>query len=266
MVNIDRTARREGSISSIGLNCTANGVSLAGVALLRKTTAGLTPRPMDELRKLMEELYDRKIDLIRVRSGLEVIAQALNRGDLGRAMVAAVQLKLPAMDWKQAVTITNIETSLSKYDPDQPRDDYGRWTSEIGSNSSSSLPYDREKLLLVANRGLPSDDPASVVCNVATRQCQLSALDDKMRSYFDSRWKAQNACELTVLSSRENPYQPFYVSYPDHTVVFIMGGSASITYISGTKLRRPFRFSDIPQKSATNSYPNRNKIGASHGR
>ena len=65
---------------------------------LSQTIAGLAPRPMAELAVLMKSAYGHDIGPNWPYPGLEVIAQALNQGDIGRAMVAAVQLRLPDLD------------------------------------------------------------------------------------------------------------------------------------------------------------------------
>ncbi len=245
----DQTFRLTNDVGSLGLRCAATGVSLAGVPLLRKTLVGLEPRPTEEIGALLEEAYGQPVDPANVSPGLDVIAQALNRGDLGRAMIAAVHLRLPELSWDGAARIAKAHGGLTKYDPDEPRDERGRWTTDgaSGPNMASSpgaFRHDSRPDVMtpipVANRRLPDDDPASIVCNVATRQCQLSALDDKTRPYFDSCWKAENACELVVSASRSSPEQPFYVIYPDRTVVSILDGTAIITHIAGTRLQRPF--------------------------
>jgi hypothetical protein len=61
--------------------------------------------------------------------GLDVIAQALNQDDLGRAMVAALHLRLPQLSWEGASRIARADQTLTKYDPNEPRDAHGRWTT-----------------------------------------------------------------------------------------------------------------------------------------
>ena len=62
--------------------------------------------------------------------GLDVVVRALNGGDTVRAMIAAAQLKLPALDWDGAVRIARAEEALQKYSSNQPRDWHGRWTTD----------------------------------------------------------------------------------------------------------------------------------------
>jgi hypothetical protein len=129
LAQTERRPQFENKAGGLGLSCTAEGVSLAGVPLLRKTTSGLTPRPMAELAALMKSAYGHDIDPTRPYPGLDVIAQALNQGDIGRAMVAAVHLRLPDLNAKGAAQIARADEALNKYDPDEPRDERGRWTT-----------------------------------------------------------------------------------------------------------------------------------------
>jgi len=132
---IDRRDQFGGQTGGHGLSCTLEGVSLAGVPLLRSTVAGLAPRPMAELAVLMKSAYGPDIGPAQPYRGLEVIARALNQGDIGRAMVAAIQLRLPDLDEQGAAYIVRADEALKKYDANEPRDERGRWTSGGGAAS-----------------------------------------------------------------------------------------------------------------------------------
>ncbi len=103
---------------SLGLSCNKEGVVLAGVPLLSRAEAGFAPRPESEIRRLLGEVYGDGFPVEPVISGLGVAAKALNSGDLPRAMIAAVQLKLPSLDWHRAVRMAQADDALSKYSPD----------------------------------------------------------------------------------------------------------------------------------------------------
>ena len=85
MASIDRRFRLSDTLESLGLSCAADGAWLAGVPLLRMSVAGLAPRPADEIGTLAKAAYGRDFDASRLPDGLDVVADALNRGDLGRA-------------------------------------------------------------------------------------------------------------------------------------------------------------------------------------
>lgn len=61
--------------------------------------------------------------------GLDAVAGALNQGEMTRALIAAVLLKLPELDWNGAVRIAQANCALAKFDPSESRDWRGRWTT-----------------------------------------------------------------------------------------------------------------------------------------
>ena len=131
-----RLSRAPGS----GLNCEESGVSLAGVPLLHKTDAGFAPRPRHEIEVLIKAAYGRTADGIRLGSGLRVAAEALNRGDIGRAMIAALHLRLPELSDDGAASIAHADDILAKYNPNEPRDERGRWTTGGAAPPRSNAP------------------------------------------------------------------------------------------------------------------------------
>ena len=56
-------------------------------------------------------------------------AQALNAGDVAFAMIATVHLRLPELDAASAARLAQSNQDLAKYDPSEPRDWRGRWTT-----------------------------------------------------------------------------------------------------------------------------------------
>jgi hypothetical protein len=120
-------------------DCSLEGLSLAGVPLLRTTPIGLAPRSRRELAELMSRAYAHDVDLSSLSSGLDVIAKALNGGDIGRAMIAALHLRLPALSWTNAARIARAETALAKDYQTELRDWLGRWTTGGGASRVSSV-------------------------------------------------------------------------------------------------------------------------------
>jgi hypothetical protein len=124
-----------------GLRCDLDGLSLAGVALLRKTAEGFASRRDDEVGALLLAAYGEVFDTQRLTRALSATAAALNRGDLALATIAAVHLRLPTLGKAEASRIAAVEDFLRKYNPDQPRDWHGRWTTEgDGPDGSSAAP------------------------------------------------------------------------------------------------------------------------------
>ena len=115
--------------NGLGLSCTVEGLWLAGAPLLRRSASGFAPRPKAEIDALLKGAYSPEFEPSHLFAGLEVVASALNRGDLGRAMVGALHLQLAEPTWDGAIRLTQVEKALAKYDPNEPRDWHGRWTT-----------------------------------------------------------------------------------------------------------------------------------------
>jgi hypothetical protein len=99
---------------------------------------GFSRRPADEIEVLFKAAYGRAIDLSRVCRGLDVVAEALNRGDLGRAMVATLRLRLREPEGTGARLLAAVDAALAKDNPNvdtEPRDQLGRWT--VGAAATS---------------------------------------------------------------------------------------------------------------------------------
>jgi hypothetical protein len=137
---LDQRFRLANEPGSLGLSCRETGLALAGVPLLRMTAGGFTPRSADEIDVLMKGAYGRDVDVVALSPRLGVVAQALNRGDHGRAMVAALHLRLPELSWDSAVRIARADNALAKYNPNKPRDWHGRWTDGAESGGPATRP------------------------------------------------------------------------------------------------------------------------------
>jgi hypothetical protein len=112
-----------------------------------------------EIELLMKAAYANFDEEVRISRGLGVVADALNQGDLTKASMAAVFLRLADLDVDDAVRMATANDLLAKYDPRQPRDWHGRWT-ESGANgeansgaSNSEAPEHSDLLTDVAYNG-----------------------------------------------------------------------------------------------------------------
>src|SRR3569623_180948 len=136
--HINRHYRLTNEPGGLGLSCTPAGVSFAGVPLLRRSDTGFARRPRAEIKSLINAVCREDIDAVALSRSLEVIAHALNRGDLVYAMTAAVLTRLPELDWDASVRLAKAEAQFAKYTPDQPRDWHGRWTTGNEGNRPAS--------------------------------------------------------------------------------------------------------------------------------
>ena len=166
---------------ALGLSCSASGLALAGVALLDKGENGFTPRSAGDVEALLKRAYPEHDGPIDLSSGLAVVASALNTGDLTKAMIAAVFLKLPELDWDGAVRIARAEEALAKYDPAQPRDWHGRWTTRDGAHVAANLLARSHRPKGVDTRQLAADLAELQRSVPADRfQAALKALDGRL--------------------------------------------------------------------------------------
>jgi hypothetical protein len=147
-----------------GLKCTLEGLSLGGADLLRKTSGGFVPRPLHEIDALLKAAYGDWTSSPSLAAGLQLVARALNDGDLGRAMVAAVHLRLSGVGEGGAERIAKVDVALAKFDPNEPRDERGRWTTGGNPGRGESQPEDRSSpsatgrppLIPVSNKVYPN--------------------------------------------------------------------------------------------------------------
>jgi hypothetical protein len=97
---------------------------------------------------LLRCAYGDDADAAGLEAGLAVAARALNEGDLGRAMIATLRLRLADLNWNAAVRLAQVDDALAKYDPDEPRDARGRWTRGDGSAEGDVSRPMRSRLLV----------------------------------------------------------------------------------------------------------------------
>lgn len=160
-----RLFRLDEDPSGLALSCDETGLALAGVALLRRTANGFEPRSPSELDVLLRHANaGRDTPLALPSSGLRTVAEALNRGDLAKAQMAAVFMRVPELDADSAVRLILADDTLAKtasYDPDQPRDGHGRWTA----GGDAPTPYEQAAATLAQRGGAPPkpDEPAPKV-------------------------------------------------------------------------------------------------------
>jgi hypothetical protein len=119
-----------------GLRCDRDGLFFAGIALLERDAEDqFRSIPATTIRKALSGAYRADGNWeSRIRS-VDVVAKALNNGDVARAMMAAVLMRLPEPD--SGIRIAGVDGVLAKagFDPDEPRDERGRWTEGEGGEA-----------------------------------------------------------------------------------------------------------------------------------
>jgi hypothetical protein len=123
-----------------GLRCDRDGLFFAGEAFLERDAEDqFRPRPTPTIRKVLSSTYRTDSNWeSRIRS-VGVVAKALNNGDVARAMMAAVLMRLPEPD--SGIHIADIDGVLAKagFNSDEPRDERGWWTTGGAGSHSARL-------------------------------------------------------------------------------------------------------------------------------
>jgi hypothetical protein len=164
--------RRFSLSKSLGLDCTEDGLTLAGVPLLRRTVRGFMPREELEIRWLLERAYGSALDTGPVIKGIKTVARALNEDQLGHAAIRALLLDLHELDWASAARLAQADDALAKFDPNERRDERGRWAANDNAPNTLHTPnglppnLSRSPLHLVGAR--PSDTVDEAPSRAAT--------------------------------------------------------------------------------------------------
>jgi hypothetical protein len=131
-----------------GVCCDARGVALGPVGLVEAAAANgrrvYRVRPAEEVARVLALAYApfTADDLARRLSGRDVAARALETGDMAKAAVATVLLKLPPLS-PEAMAKLARDPTLKKYNPGQPRvpkgqPDGGQWARENDGEAANS--------------------------------------------------------------------------------------------------------------------------------
>jgi hypothetical protein len=154
-----------------GVFAGTDGVFVGGVPLLRRAERGMpwSVRSIAELNKDLSARYGLPVDFTSRAAALSLIATALNRGDVGMAAIATVQMQIPDPPWIAEESETHEEvirraaalrrSSLLKADWDpalHPRDGVPPnpgWFAPVDGGSEAAMVEP------VAMRGPPWQKP-----------------------------------------------------------------------------------------------------------
>ncbi len=186
----------------LGVGCDSTGLTLAGVALLQKGARGFEPRTTDEIEALLEQAYPELAERPQVSGGLEVVADALNAGDLTKAMIAAVFLRLPELNWDAAVRVARTDDTLAKqYDAEEPRDERGRWTvGQLIRRSTRKAGLDTRQLAADLAQQAKAQSREDFAATLRGVQGRLSAAD-RTRLQADQQREVRIAQVNSIYSS-----------------------------------------------------------------
>jgi hypothetical protein len=176
-----------------GLRCDGEGLFLGRDALLQRDRDGnFEPRPVDELRKVLRRAYGDDASWESHARSVKLVASALNKGDLARAMMTAVLMRLPEPG--NPISIADVDGVFAKagFDPDEPRDERGRWTTG-GSESAAPNTAHRDPRIQLADIGRSdaSNDPVAEAVaragETARRENAQPSSSDELNPYADDR-------------------------------------------------------------------------------
>jgi hypothetical protein len=152
-----RLAKRGGP----GLCCDADGVALGPVPRVEKTKdqgrPRYRPRAAAEILHALGVAYGPLTPeaASRCASALGLATRALERGDLARASAAALHMLLPPLSSEALAKLGDYTSLLKSYDPDQARDERGRWAG--GGAAESAAPASEPTRVAAGNTGAMSD-------------------------------------------------------------------------------------------------------------
>ena len=117
----------------------------------------------------MKAVYSADGDATRLQSSLQAIVRSLNGGEFARAAIAAVLTRTPELSPDAARRLSSANDNLTKYDPDEPRDRHGRWTTDgaAGQEADSTSPRFAEPPAAPA-RSAAGQDPSPTLDVSAT--------------------------------------------------------------------------------------------------
>jgi hypothetical protein len=124
---------------SRGLSVDAEGVVLGpDCVLVRRTSLGYRRANVGEIADLTRAVFGRDARLDRIPIVLTRITEALADGDLVKAQLLGLEIPINDLDDRQLARLRHTGDLVKEYDPNQPRDEQGRWTNH-GEGPSSSV-------------------------------------------------------------------------------------------------------------------------------
>jgi hypothetical protein len=167
--------RLSDSPAGLELNCDKDGLVLAGVPLLVVGSNGFVARPEHEIQVLLKSAYGTATDFLDRLPSIRAVARALNQQDMPHALISAVLLRFPALDWSGGVRIAQADVALAKYNSNEARDSQGRWatdgTMSVAASTETTSSSDNETISTDAAAVPVADKDAPRSLNQCVTQC-----------------------------------------------------------------------------------------------
>jgi rare lipoprotein A len=135
-----RLAERPGDHD--GLYCGPDGLYLDSSPLIMRIGGSYRVRATDDIAVLIDAAYSPGADVACLLPGLCLAAEALQQGEIARAMIAALHLRLGEIPKSRLARLARVNAVLKSFNPDQPRvpagnPDGGQWTGEGGADAET---------------------------------------------------------------------------------------------------------------------------------
>jgi len=174
--------RTEGGPAPKGLSCDDDGLRFGGEVALIEASEGpfgrvFRRRPIDQINRLLSAGYGAAVDLTARTPVLDQITDCLTKGDLSRAQMLALQLRLPDLPDEAAADRLAKAEQLLRFNPNH--DELGRFASAPGGGPAS-------------NRLTIPQDPTPQVQAAAVRALQARNLGPIQGEYVDPNLNALN--------------------------------------------------------------------------
>ncbi len=119
-----------------GVFCGEDGVWLGPAPLIERSGAGgYRVRSGDQIEALLGAAYAEPPEAAGCIGGLHRVAAYLAEGNLPLAMIAAVRLRLGEIAEDRIERLARADFLLkANFNPDEPRDDRGRWTDDVAGD------------------------------------------------------------------------------------------------------------------------------------
>ena len=190
-----------------GIYCDDDGVFIGpDCALIGTETdcAGHTSymlRPRSEIAHLLDAGYRTHLGLDSVLSWLNVIAKALDDGDMALAQIAALQVGLPELLDGAASERMAVADRLLKagFNPDEPRDWHGRWTTGGDAGGQPQRQLADHAQTQAAAQAKPSNHVHFSGWDKLLPRARIGL------AHIGDLYYEQTGAELTVTSGRRTP-------------------------------------------------------------
>jgi hypothetical protein len=124
-----KLADRQGGTA--GPYCGPEGLFLGPSPLIVRVGPAYRSRAEDDVKALLAAAYGSNEPAERLLPRLLLIRAALQAGNICRAMILAVQARLGPVAPEGIAHLARLEAlRKANFNPDKPRDRYGRWTAE----------------------------------------------------------------------------------------------------------------------------------------